>query len=196
MFNDLKPQLLQTHLLCRIPSASSMNLSTTQIADEARCSKERWGKAWCLPVSWVFAFFFLWFIRFVAKSMFGDRNCVWIQKMVSPGWKIFVWQLISVFAFKIFYCAFDTQLAKNETTFYLFSLVFGYCSKDQWQFCNFLHKLTSDILVIKHTTLFHFLTFSTAMKPHLLQTHLLPLVFAKSLLLPLVSRSLALNHFS
>ena len=102
--------------------------------------------------------------------------------MVGSGWKIFVWQLISVFALKNFYYAFDTQLAENETISYMFLLVFDYCSNDQWQFCNFLNKLTGGILVIKHTTLFLFLTCSTAMKPQLLQTHLLRRIpFASSM---------------
>ena len=83
--------------------------------------------------------------------------------MVGPGWKFFVWQLISVFAFKNFYCTFDTQLAENENTFYMFSLGFSYYSKDWWQFCNFLHKLTGGILVIKHTT---FLLFSDMFNGH------------------------------
>ncbi len=159
-----------------------MNLSTTQIADEARCSEERRGEARGNACRWAgfLCFFFLRFIRFVAKSMFGDRNCVRIQKKVGLGWKNFVWQLISVFAFKIFYYAFDTQLAENETTFYMFLLVFGYCSKDWWQFFNFLHKLTGGILVIKYTTLFLFLTCSTAWNPNYSK----PISFAESLLLP------------
>ena len=108
--------------------------------------------------------------------------------MLGPGWKIFVWQLNSVFAFKILYCAFDTQLAENENNFELFSHVFGYCSKDRWQFCNFLHKLTGGILVNKWTTLFLFLTCSTTVKP----IYSKPIFFAESLLLPLVSRSTSL----
>ena len=45
----------------------------------------------------------------------------------------------------------------------MFSLEFGYCSKDRWQFCNFLHKLTGGILVNKHTT---FLLFSNIFNSH------------------------------
>ena len=92
--------------------------------------------------------------------------------MVGPGWKFFVWQLISVFAFKNFYCTFDTQLAENENTFYMFSLGFSYYSKDWWQFCNFLHKLTGGILVNKHTTLLMKSDMLNGHQPHLLQTHL------------------------
>ena len=88
--------------------------------------------------------------------------------MVGSGWKIFVWQLNSVFAFKNFYYAFDTQLAKNENTFELFSLGFSYCSKDRWQFCNFLHKLTGGILVIKHIIFLLFWHFQWPWRSHLL----------------------------
>ena len=64
----------------------------------------------------------------------------------------------------------------------MFSLEFSYCSKDRWQFCNFLHKLTGGILVNKRTTLFLFLTKLNGHETHLLQTHLLPLVFTESFL--------------
>ena len=101
--------------------------------------------------------------------------------MVGSSLKFFVWFLYSVFAFKYFYCTIDTQFTENENNFYMFSLEFGYCSKDRWQFCNFLHKLTGSILVNKRTTLFLFLTKLNGHETHLLQTHLLPLVFAESL---------------
>ena len=39
------------------------------------------------------------------------------------------------------------------TVFTWTKLGFGYCSKDQWQFCNYLHKLTGGISVNKHTNL-------------------------------------------
>ena len=55
-------------------------------------------------------------------------------------------------------------MAEIETKFYMFSVGFSYYSKDWWQFCNFLHKLTDGSLVIKHTIFLLFLTFSTAMK--------------------------------
>ena len=38
---------------------------------------------------------------------------------------------------------------RNWDQLLLFSVGFSYCSKDWWQFCNFFHKLTSGILVIK-----------------------------------------------
>ena len=101
--------------------------------------------------------------------------------MVGSSLKFFVWFLYSVFAFKYFYCTIDTQFTENENNFYMFSLEFGYYSKDRWQFCNFLHKLTGSILVNKRTTLFLFLTKLNGHETHLLQTHLLPLVFAESL---------------
>ena len=100
--------------------------------------------------------------------------------MVGPGWKIFVWQLISVFEFKNFFFAFDTQLAENETTFYMFSLVFDYCSKDRWQFCNFLHKLTGGILVIKHNFISFFWYVQRPWNPNYSK----PIFFAEPLLLP------------
>ena len=56
-------------------------------------------------------------------------------------------------------------MVEIETKFYMFSEGFNYCSKDRWQFCNFLHKLTGGGLVIKHTIFLLFLTCSTAMKP-------------------------------
>ncbi len=82
-------------------------------------------------------------IRDLEHVWFFNSNtifCIWIQKMVGSGWKFFVWFLYSVFAFKYFYCTIDTQFGQNENNFYLFSLEFGYCSKDQWQFWKY-HQL-------------------------------------------------------
>ena len=98
--------------------------------------------------------------------MVGDRIqiqfSVFNPKNGGPKSKIVCLGIVLTFCIK----KFSLFMAEIETNFYMFSIGFSYCSKDQWQFCNFLHKLTNSILVIKHTIFLTFLTCSMAMKPN------------------------------
>ena len=77
----------------------------------------------------------------------------------------------------------------------MFLVGFRHCSKDRWQFCNFLHKLTGGIIVIKHT---FFPSFSDIFNGH--RNYSSSLKFLKlslSSLLPLIPvRHRRLGHFS
>ena len=54
-------------------------------------------------------------------------------------------------------------MAQIENNLYMFLADFRHCSKDRWHFCNFLHKMTGGIIVIKHS---FFPSFSDTLNGH------------------------------